>query len=471
MKFRESSSMPISPRRRWAFLAGVLILLAGSLASWIGFDQRAISCVVQGRIDPDSNLWVESFTLLGKAWLQIWLLLIWFLVSRRRREVLAGILALILIATSVDPLKLIVGRVRPYSLVKAQEASRTELPRELHSSFPSGDTASAFGVAQAVAPAQGWAVRLALLGAGALVGGLRVTALAHYPSDVLAGAAIGLLAGWLAIRLIDRWGHADRAMPFEGWLVWGGIIGLPVGMGISEGADGFLLFLKTYGVLVSCVLLAGGLRDLWRRAGREVVVPFLARNRQIVVSLAVLGVIVENVLSREKPYELFPFDEAFSPRAAVGAALVLVGVLVRLWSSDRVDRPLEWPTRLYAWRLCGGHIGPFLVVCGLLTQLNDWMNWPIVMAMFALSYGAFFLCRGQSQPSPVSQPQGAIGIYWFAPVSFPPRTGLPSSRGLWRPRILAWEGRAWTSLVLISLPVALELFVEDFVCETLMHMH
>ncbi len=61
--------------------------------SWRGFDQRAISWVVQSGTDPDSNRWIDAFTLLGKAWLQIWLLLVWFVASGRRREVLAGILA------------------------------------------------------------------------------------------------------------------------------------------------------------------------------------------------------------------------------------------------------------------------------------------------------------------------------------------------------------------------------------------
>ena len=107
---------------------------------------------------------------------------------------------------------------------------------------------------------------------------------------------------------------------------------LPISMGVSEGPDGFLLFLKTYGVLVVCVLFTDRVpRFLAKNRRAEVLVPFLAANRHIIVSLAVAGVIIENVLHRERPHELLPFDEPLSPNAAFGAALVVVGVLMRHW--------------------------------------------------------------------------------------------------------------------------------------------
>jgi len=76
---------------------------------------------------------------------------------------------------------------------------------------------------------------------------MRVVVLAHYPSDVFAGAAIGIFSAWLALQITRRWlsqfnlrlGHAAA-----------GAILVPVLFGLIEGTDDLLTFLKTYGVLV-----------------------------------------------------------------------------------------------------------------------------------------------------------------------------------------------------------------------------
>ncbi|MFI7499219.1 phosphatase PAP2 family protein [Streptomyces sp. NPDC049687] len=74
------------------------------------------------------------------------------------------------------------------------------------SSFPSGHTAAAFAFAGAVAPV--WPAPGAACGLTAtLVAGQRVHGGAHYPADVAAGGAIGLMAAALvrtAPRLLRR---------------------------------------------------------------------------------------------------------------------------------------------------------------------------------------------------------------------------------------------------------------------------
>ncbi|MYR43954.1 phosphatase PAP2 family protein [Streptomyces sp. SID5910] len=68
------------------------------------------------------------------------------------------------------------------------------------SSFPSGHTAAAFGFTTAVAvvwPAAGAVCALP----AAAVAVQRVHAGAHYPSDVVAGAALGAIGAWSAHRL------------------------------------------------------------------------------------------------------------------------------------------------------------------------------------------------------------------------------------------------------------------------------
>ncbi|MBN1508632.1 MAG: phosphatase PAP2 family protein [Sedimentisphaerales bacterium] len=250
---------PARPAVFWVngvLFGSVVALLIASLVSWLRFDQDAISAVVRSQVNWDGSFWVDVFTRLGKAWLLVWLLLLWFVFSRRRRDVLTGLLALILIGVLVNPLKLGVGRTRPHAALKFQMTGQRDERLSRHLSFPSGDTAAAFAVAAALLPVVGWPLRALFLISSAAIGALRVTALAHYPSDVLAGAAIGLLAGWLAIRLMDKWGREDRALPFESWLVIAGVVGIPMVQCITEGPSELLLLLGTYGLLVPCIALA-----------------------------------------------------------------------------------------------------------------------------------------------------------------------------------------------------------------------
>lgn len=257
-------------------LGAVLVLAVAGVASYLALDERAASFLSSQPRSWHGSFWVVAFTRLGKAWLQVWLLLAWFLISRRRHDVLAALLALIIVAGIVNPLKLAVGRPRPHDLLQARAAGLPEREITQAVSFPSGDTAGVFGVVTAVLPAAGWPLCLLLLGSCAGIGALRVTSLAHYPSDALAGAAIGLFAGWLAIRLIDRWGHSDQSLPFERWLVLGGMIGVPVIVGVSERPAMLVLILEAYGVPVLCTLLVVKIVDARRKSGRSI--PVVSRK-------------------------------------------------------------------------------------------------------------------------------------------------------------------------------------------------
>lgn len=246
-------------------LGAMLALAVTSIGSYFLLDEWVVSSPSLQPTDWHGNFWVVVFTRLGKAWLQVWLLLIWFLVSGRRHDVRAALLAVIIVGATVNPLKVTVGRPRPYASLMAQETGQPERKIEDYVSFPSADTATSFGIMAAVVPVVGWPLRLLLVGLCAAIAVLRVATLAHYPSDVLAGAALGLFAGWLAIRLIDKWGWSDRPLPFERGLVFGGVVGIPAVVGLFQGPAMLTLVLETYGVVVACITLAVVLH---RRCGK-----------------------------------------------------------------------------------------------------------------------------------------------------------------------------------------------------------
>ena len=150
--------------------------------------------------------WLDAvftlFTHLGDAGF-LWIVLgvILFCIPRTRKMGTAALLALVMgfLCTNVV-LKHLVARPRPWLDV----AGLVPLVQEGDpNSFPSGHTCAAFAFAAAglgTFPAK-WAKVLALAGA-VLMGFSRLYVGVHYPTDVLAGAAVGLLAGWAACRLM-----------------------------------------------------------------------------------------------------------------------------------------------------------------------------------------------------------------------------------------------------------------------------
>jgi len=79
------------------------------------------------------------------------------------------------------------------------------LPHAASHSFPSKHASAAFGLATAVVLVAGqvrW--KLCALCAALLIAWSRVYLGLHYPSDILAGALVGVVSGWLAYRLSFR---------------------------------------------------------------------------------------------------------------------------------------------------------------------------------------------------------------------------------------------------------------------------
>jgi membrane-associated phospholipid phosphatase len=246
----EKTSEPHLHRINPAMWVSVIALGLAALLSYFLLDEHSLAWFRDHPNAWPKNGFVKVIRGFGSAWVPIWLLLNWVCATGKQRPALAGLLALLLIAPSVCTLKPLVHRPRPREVIAA--ATQTEKTENNNSSswnlsFPSGDTAVAFAVAAALAPFVRWPWGLLFFSIASSVGFLRVVVLAHYPSDVCAGAAIGILSGWLALQIIRRWLSQSNLRP--GHAAAGAII-TPALFGLIEGIDNLLTFLKTYGVLV-----------------------------------------------------------------------------------------------------------------------------------------------------------------------------------------------------------------------------
>lgn len=134
----------------------------------------------------------------GKIWIACTLLLL--LIPRTRKAGLAMGIALALEVISCNIiLKPFVARVRPCDV---NTAVQLLIERPLDYSFPSGHTAVSFAAASSL-----YFGRKKLWIPAAILAGLiafsRLYLYVHYPTDVLAGALIGIMIGWIGSALAN----------------------------------------------------------------------------------------------------------------------------------------------------------------------------------------------------------------------------------------------------------------------------
>ncbi|MEM9559571.1 MAG: phosphatase PAP2 family protein [Planctomycetota bacterium] len=195
-------------RRRWT-ISIALFGVAFALASWL---DRPLFWAL---FDPDvtGDDWYWMLRILGD--LRVWAvvsgaLLLAGLAGRRPASVMLGAI----IGGAITELgKLLVGRERPINNGIPQITQDPADPLYIwkgplgafsdssNLGIPSSHTGVALGGAAALAllfPRVGWLAIPLALGCGVS----RMLTGAHYASDVVLGAGLGLLSGWLAVRLL-----------------------------------------------------------------------------------------------------------------------------------------------------------------------------------------------------------------------------------------------------------------------------
>ena len=135
----------------------------------------------------------------GEVWILLAAVLLLFPKTRRAGVYLACGLLVDLAVCNLW-LKPWIGRMRPFA---ANPNITLLVAPPSDASFPSGHTASSFAAVCALKRAGSPLWRPALV----LAAGIALSRLylyVHWPSDILGGAAVGLLAGWLGSALAER---------------------------------------------------------------------------------------------------------------------------------------------------------------------------------------------------------------------------------------------------------------------------
>ncbi len=247
-------------RTAWICLAVVWIL--ATVGSYLFLDSIVSRRLWDRPIYWHYNVWVDGFRQLGRAGVPIWLIAVWSCLTRKWRPTVVVMIAMILVGISVSPLKAIVRRTRPiHTLTAMSEQSPPEIPWQKKVSFPSGDTAVAFAGATALSLSWGRLWTPALFVAAGAVGLLRITSLVHYPSDVLAGMLIGILAGCCAPRLVLHrlpGRLLERLHELKDWqrLVFGSLLALVVpALSPFLGMRPLRIFLEVYAIPAAMLIL------------------------------------------------------------------------------------------------------------------------------------------------------------------------------------------------------------------------
>ncbi len=144
-------------------------------------------------------LFVSSLGNFGAIWIALAALLL--IVKRYRQSGLAVSIALLVDFVSVNLIiKPLVGRERPCDVTVPEDMLLACLSDH---SFPSGHTAAAFAAAFALFLFHKRAGSAALILA-LLMGFSRLYLFVHFPSDVIAGALLGLIFGTIGYKFAFR---------------------------------------------------------------------------------------------------------------------------------------------------------------------------------------------------------------------------------------------------------------------------
>ncbi len=241
-------------------LAG--LLLAGAAVCFFVVDERVFSYLRENPQKWDRNLYAQAIKQLGRGYPLIWVLLAWVWLTGKHKTVIVCLLSLLITLAAVTVIKETVRRPRPRDVITAETKVVDKEDIFKSWSFPSGDVASVFAAGAVLALAMPWPATIvfALCCCGVAI--LRVVVLAHYPSDVLGGAATGILSGWSAISIRNLYPEIENIFKGqERMFSFIGVILILILIWQLQGLDKLVMLLEFYAPLA----LISAVVDHWRQ--------------------------------------------------------------------------------------------------------------------------------------------------------------------------------------------------------------
>lgn len=256
---------PPAAHAPWVGMAAVALVLM-ALGAWLRLDghDSAVFRALNGPLGAAAPLaWsLGSVAGLGLGAVILGLALCAGRSPRTLRAVAALAWSLPVGGALTHGLKALFDTPRPAGVLAPDQIVVVGQPLLFHS-MPSGHSITAgvcLALALLAAPPIG--LRLAVAAFAVWVWLSRIAAGAHWPSDVLVGAGIGLLAGWISWSLAGRGGFAAWLGGRRGQTVLGGVQ-LATGVAMVFTTTGYPLALPLQWAL-GALGVAAGLRRWWQ---------------------------------------------------------------------------------------------------------------------------------------------------------------------------------------------------------------
>jgi len=174
-----------------------------SLWEW---DLAVFELINRGLKSPVADALFRFFTWLGLGWLQVSILLLFWITEKKYREsMMTCFIGWNLSSVIAQLFKFTIDRIRPSTLPYAFVTQEEKI--FIHS-FPSGHTATSFAIACALAltfPGNRNLVASIAFILAMFVGISRIYRGVHWPSDILASALLGFSSGIFAHLLMNFW--------------------------------------------------------------------------------------------------------------------------------------------------------------------------------------------------------------------------------------------------------------------------